>query len=237
MALLPIRADGSLGPVSDLQALPGKPGPHRTQQPYSQPHDVVFDRRGRFIVVPDQGLDATFVFSLDAANGKLVPATPPSVKSRAGAGPRHADFHPTKPVLYLLNELDSTITTYRFEGERGALAPVQVITTLPTDFTGDNTTSEIVATGRFVYASNRGHDSIAVFAIDEASGTLSPVAWTPTQGRTPRFFAIEPSRGILYAANMDSDAIVAFSIDASSGRLSPTGQTVRTGSPSSIVFR
>src|SRR5262249_24068686 len=107
----------------------------------------------------------------------------------------------------------------------------------PTDFTGDNTTSEIVATGRFVYISNRGHDSITIFAVDDATGTLSHLAWTPTQGKTPRFFAIEPSRGILYAANMDSDTIVAFRVDASSGRLSPNGQVIKTGSPSSIAFR
>src|SRR6266702_2535075 len=114
LSLLPIQPDGSLGPVTDVAALPGKPGPHRTQQPSSQPHDIVFDPRGRFIVVPDKGLDATFVFSLDTASGKLVPAAVPSVASRSGAGPRHAGFHPAKPYAYLLNELDSTLTTYRF---------------------------------------------------------------------------------------------------------------------------
>jgi len=239
VAVLPIQADGSLGPVTDLAALPGKPGPHRTQQPSSQPHDIVFDPRGRFIVVPDKGLDATFVFSLDTASGKLVPAAVPSVASRSGAGPRHAGFHPAKPYAYVLNELDSTLTTYRFDGERGALAPLQVITTLPPTFTGDSTTSEIVvaASGRFVYASNRGHDSLAIFAVNEADGTLSPVGWEPTRGKTPRFVAIEPSGAVLYAANMDSDTIVAFRVDASSGKLAATGQVIKTGSPSSIVFR
>src|SRR2546427_11805032 len=142
VAVLPIQADGSLGPLTDLAALPGKPGPHRTEQASSHPHDVVFDSRDRFIVVPDKGLDATFVFSLDAASGKLVPAASPSAASRPGAGPRHADFHPTKPYAYLLNELDSTITTYRFDGERGALTPLQIITTLPSSFSCHNTTSE-----------------------------------------------------------------------------------------------
>ena len=239
VAVLPINADGSLGAVTDLAALPGKPGPHRTQQPYSQPHDIVFDPRERFIIVPDKGLDATFVFSLDLASGKLVPAAAPSVASRSGAGPRHAGFHPAKPYAYVLNELDSTLTTYRFDAERGALTPLQVITTLPTSFTGNSTTSEIVvaASGRFVYASNRGHDSIAIFAVDEANGTLSPVGWEPTQGKTPRFFAIEPSGTLLYCANMDSDTIVAFRVDAGSGKLAPAGQIIKTGSPSSIVFR
>jgi 6-phosphogluconolactonase len=239
VSVLPIKADGSLGPVTDLAALQGKPGPHRTEQASSHPHDIVFDRRDRFIVVPDKGLDAAFVFSLDAASGKLVPATPPSVASRPGAGPRHADFHPMKPYAYLLNELDSTITTYHFDGDRGALTPLQVITTLPPSFTGNNTTSEIVvaASGRFVYVSNRGHDSLAIFAIDDAAGTLSPVGWEPTQGKTPRFFGIEPSGAVLYAANMESDTIVAFRVDPGSGRLTPTGQVIKTGSPSSILFR
>src|SRR5213078_887971 len=183
------RAADPGGRLTDLAALPGKPGPHRTEQASSHPHDVVFDPRDRFIVVPDKGLDATFVFSLDAASGKLVPAASPPAASRPGAGPRHAAYHPAKPYAYVLNELDSTITSYRFDGERGALTPLQVITTLPSSFTGNNTTSEIVvaASGRFVYASNRGHDSLAIFAVDDSSGTLSPVGWEPTQGKTPRF--------------------------------------------------
>ena len=239
VAVLPINADGSLGPLTDLSTLTGKPGPHRTEQTSAHPHDVVFEPRGRFIVVPDKGLDATFVFTLDTTNGTLVPATPPSVASRPGAGPRHAAFHPSKPYAYVLMELDSTIATYPFDGERGALTPLQVITTLPPAFTGNNTTSEIAVapSGRFLYASNRGHDSLAIFAIDDAGGTLTPVGWEPTQGKTPRFFAIEPSGTFLYAANQDSDTIVTFRIDQSTGRLTPTGQVIKTGSPSTIVFR
>ena len=239
VAVLPINADGSLGPVTDLPALPGKPGPHRAEQASSHPHDVVFDPSDRFIVVPDKGLDAVFAFRLDTVSGKLVPADPPSVASRPGAGPRHADFHSSKPVAYMLNELDSTITTFRFDAERGSLTPLQVITTLPPTFTGNNTTSEIAVapSGRFVYSSNRGHDSLAIFAVDDDAGTLTPVGWEPTQGKAPRFFAIEPSGTFLYAANMDSDTIVTFRVDQRSGRLTPTGQIIKTGSPSSIVFR
>jgi 6-phosphogluconolactonase len=239
VAVLPINADGSLGPLTDLSALTGKPGPHPTEQTSAHPHDVVFEPRGRFIVVPDKGLDATFVFSLDTAGGTLVPGKPPSVACRPGAGPRHAAFHPGKPCVYVLMELDSTIVTYRFGAEPGALTPLQVIGTLPPAFTGTNTTSEIVVapSGRFLYASNRGHDSLAIFAIDDASGTLTPVGWEPTQGRTPRFFAIEPSGTFLYAANQDSDTIVTFRIDQAAGRLAPTGDVIKTGSPSTIVFR
>ena len=239
MSVLPINPDGSLAPLTDLYMLPGKPGPHRAEQASSHPHDVVFDPRLRFIVVPDKGLDADFVFRLDAATGKLVPAEVPSVASRPGAGPRHAAFHPTAPYVYVINELDSTITTFRYDPERGGLAALQVITTLPPTFTGNSTTSEIAVSpsGRFVYGSNRGHDSLAIFSIDGTTGVLSPVGWEPTQGKTPRFFALDPSGTFLYAANQDSDTIVTFRVDQATGKLTPTGQVVKAGSPSSIVFR
>jgi len=239
VAVLPINPDGSLAPLTDLVTLQGKPGPHRTEQVSAHPHDVVFEPRGRFVVVPDKGLDATFVYRLDTASGKLVAADPPSVASRPGAGPRHVDFHPSKPYLYQINELDSTITTFRFDPERGELMPLQVITTLPPSFTGNSATSEIAVapSGAFVYGSNRGHDSIAIFAVDDATGVLSSVGWESTQGKVPRFFALDPSGTFLYAANQNSDTIVTFRVDASTGRLKPTGQIVRTGSPSSIAFR
>jgi 6-phosphogluconolactonase len=239
VALFPISADGSLAPLSDLPELKGKTGPHRTEQASAHPHDALFDPRGRVLLVPDKGLDATFVFRLDTAAAKLVPGDPPSVPSRPGAGPRHVDFHPTKPYAYVINELDSTITTFRLDPERGRLEPLQTITTLPPAFTGNSTTSEIVVapSGRFVYGSNRGHDSLAIFAVDDATGVLSPVGWEPTQGKTPRFFAIEPSGTFLYAANQASDSIVTFRVDQASGKLTPTGHVVKTGSPSSIVFR
>jgi 6-phosphogluconolactonase len=239
VAVLPINADGSLGALTDLVTLEGKPGPHRVEQASSHPHDVVFDPRGRFVVVPDKGLDTTFVFRLDTTRGKLVAAEPPSMASRPGAGPRHADFHPSKPYLYQINELDSTITTFKFDTQRGELMPLQTITTLPPSFTGTSTTSEIAVSpsGRFVYGSNRGHDSIVIFAIDDATGVLSPVGWESTQGRVPRFFALDPSGAFLYAANQNSDTIVAFTVDQGTGKLKPTGNVVKTGSPSSIVFR
>lgn len=239
VAVLPINADGSLAKLSDLVTLTGKPGPHRTQQASSHPHDVIFDPRGRFIVVPDKGLDTVFVYTLDTATGKLVAADPPFVASRPGAGPRHADFHPSKPFAYVLNELDSTLTTFAFDPERGGLRPLHVITTLPPDFTGNSTTSEIevAPSGRFVYASNRGHDSLAIFTIDEATGVLAPVGWEPTHGKKPRFFGLYPPGTFLYAANQDSDTIVTFRVDQGSGKLTPTGQIVKTGSPSCIVFK
>lgn len=239
VATLPIEADGSLGALRDLVALQGTPGPHRTQQTSAHPHDVAFDPRGHFFLVPDKGLDAVFAFRVDPASGKLIPGAPPSVRTRRGAGPRHAAFHPTGPHAYVLNELDSTLTTYRFDAAAGGLTPLQVITTLPPAFTGDNTTSEIAVapSGRFVYASNRGHDSIVIFRVDAATGVLEPVGWEPTRGKTPRFFALDPAGSFLYAANQDSDTIVAFRVDPHAGTLTATGQVVAVGSPSSIVFR
>ena len=238
VAVLAINPDGSLGALRDLVTLSGTPGPHRTEQTSAHPHDVAFDRAGRFVVVPDKGLDRVFVFGLDTASGKLVAGAPPSVATRPGAGPRHVDFHPSKPYAYVINELDSTITTYGL-GAAGELKPVQVVPTLPPSFTGNSTTSEIVVhpSGRFVYGSNRGHDSIAVFTVDEPTGALTAVGWEPTQGKTPRFFALDPAGIVLYAANQDTDTIVFFRVDQSSGKLSPTGQVIKTGSPSSIVFR
>jgi len=239
VALLPINADGSLGPLSDLATLSGKPGPNRTQQETSHPHHCPFDRTGRYVVVPDKGFDKVFVYKVDTVRGKLVPGTPPDVASRAGAAPRHADFHPTKPFVYVINELDSTIATYRVDAEKGALNPLQVITTLPTTYTGNNSGAEIVVapSGRFVYGSNRGHDSIAIFAVDQTSGLLTSAGWEPTQGKTPRFFTLDPTGTHLYAANQTSGTIVIFRVNQTTGALSATGEIISAASPTTIAFR
>jgi 6-phosphogluconolactonase (cycloisomerase 2 family) len=199
---------------------------------------VVFDPSGRWVLIPDKGLDRTFVFRLDPATGRLSPSEQGSVKARAGAGPRHVAFHPTRPVAWVLNELDSTAATYRWDAERGALEPVEVITTLPTSFTGDSTTAEIAVTpdGRFVYCSNRGHDSVAIYAADPQTGALSHVDWEPTQGKVPRFIGLDPSGRFLHACNEQGDTVVTFRVDPQSGKLAPTGQVVRTGSPVTIAF-
>ena len=238
LATLPINTDGSLGPVADLAKMSGEPGPHKTQQMSSHPHHVPLDRSGRFIVVPDKGLDKVFVYRLDAASGKLLANDPPSVKARSGVAPRHIDFHPGMPYAYVINELESTITTYRFDGERGELKPLQVVSTLPSTFTGDNTGAEIFVapSGKFVFGSNRGHDSIVTLAIDQANGMLTPVAWESSQGAGPRFFALDPAGTFLYAANENSHTIVTFRVDQTTGKLTPTGHVVKTGSPVCIVF-
>jgi 6-phosphogluconolactonase len=237
VAVLPIAPDGSLKDQHQLVLLPGEPGPHKAEQVSSHPHDIVFDPSGRYVLVPDKGLDRVFVFAFDAATGKLAPTAQGSVKSRPGAGPRHLAFHPKLPIVWVLNELDSTIATYRFDAATGALTPLQVTTTLPTDFTGYSTTAEIAVSpdGRFVYGSNRGHDSVTIFAAG-ADGLLSTVGWQPSQGSGPRFIGLDPAGHFLYAANEQGDNVVTFKVDASSGKLTPTGQDIKSGSPVTIVF-
>jgi len=239
LVALPIGTDGSLAPVSDIATLTGTPGPHRTEQAISHPHHCPFDPSGRFIVVPDKGFDRIFTFRLDTATGKLLPGDPPAVASRAGAAPRHIAFHPTRPFAYVINELDSTMTTYAFDPDKGGLKPLQILPTLPPTYTGNNTGAEVCVapSGRFVYGSNRGHDSIAIFAIDAQTGTLSVVGWEPTQGRTPRYFGLDPSGTELYAANQNSDTVVVFRADQTTGKVAPTGEVIKAGSPSTIVFR
>jgi 6-phosphogluconolactonase len=239
LAVFPLNANGSLAPRSDLATCTGTPGPHRTQQESSHPHHCPFDRTGRFIVVPDKGLDKIFVYRLNTDRGTLAPANPPEIPTRAGAGPRHVDFHPTRPFAYVVNELDSTIAAYQFDPEKGVVKPIQVITTLPTSYTGNNTGAEIAVapSGRFLYGSNRGHDSIAIFAIDPAAGTLTAVGWESTQGQTPRFFGLDPSGTELYAANQATDTVVIFRVNPATGKLTPAGQTLKVGTPSTIAFR
>lgn len=234
----PIQPDGSLGPMSDSFNTTGTFGPHKTQQITPQPHHIVFDRRGRFLLVPSKGFDTVHVFTLDTAAGKLVPHPSP-VAARSGAAPRHLAFHPTGPYAYVINELDSTVTTYRFDDEKGTLEPLQVIPSLPTTFTGQNTSSAILMakSGRFVYTSNRGHDSIGIFAVDSKSGVLAHAGWESTRGRTPRFICFDPAENFLYAANQASHNIAAFRVNQSSGALSPQpGYVAEVDSPTAIVF-
>jgi len=238
VAALPINPDGTLAPLHTAVSQTGKPGPDLVEQATSHPHHSPFDPAGRFVVVPDKGLDRTFIYRFDAVRGTLAPHDPPFVRARAGAGPRHIAFHPDAPYAYVINELDATITTYGYDAERGLLDPRQLIGTLPPAYTGRSTGAEIAvaASGRFLYASNRGHDSIAIFAIDAENGVLTVVGWEPTQGAMPRFFALDPSGKFLYVANQGSDTIITFRVDQATGMLTPTGHVVRTGSPVSIVF-
>jgi 6-phosphogluconolactonase (cycloisomerase 2 family) len=238
VAVLPRNGDGSLGAVQQVETLPGTPGPHKVDQGYSHPHHLVYDPQGQFLLVPDKGLDRIFSFRLDATSGKVLPGPVPFVQVRPGAGPRHIAFHPTAPFAYVAHELDSSIGAYRYDATKGALTPFQVVPSIPDSYVGANTAAEIEVSpsGGHVYVSNRGNDTIGLFALDAVSGRLTAVDWTPSEGKGPRFFAIDPSSQRLHVANEGSDNIVSFQIDAGSGRLKQAGQPIRTGSPVCIVF-
>jgi 6-phosphogluconolactonase len=237
IALLPREPDGSLGELVDLVKLEGKIGPHRVEQPFAKPHQAEFDPSRKYIVVPDKGLDRIFTFRLDGENGKLIPVGKPA-EAREGAGPRHIAFHPNGRLAYVINELDSTVTAYRFDPATGALEPFQLLSALPDHFTGNSRASEIAisADGRFLYASNRGHDSVAMFGIDQADGRLFANGWQISNGRTPRFFAIDPTGRLLFIANEESDTIVPCRVDQSSGKLTLAEGALAVGSPVCIVF-
>lgn len=236
LAVMGVGEDGALGKVEQLVKLEGPLGPHRVEQPFAKPHFNLFDASGNFVLVPDKGLDRVFSFHFD--NGRLYPAEQPFAQAREGAGPRHLTLHPKAPFAYVVNELDNSICTYRFDSRSGALTAVQVVPTLPSNFTGNSRASEIEidAHGRFLYASNRGYDSIAVFAVDQGSGLLSPVEFMPSSGKTPRFFTLAPGGRVLFALNEDSDSIQAFAVDKRTGVLTRTGSPVATGSPVCMVF-
>jgi 6-phosphogluconolactonase (cycloisomerase 2 family) len=236
LAVLPVDEDGALAAVSQLEPLTGPVGPHRVEQPFAKPHANPFDPAGHFVLVPDKGLDR--IFSFRFSGGTLQPAARPFVTTREGAGPRHLAFHPQQPFAYVVNELDSTLTAYHYAPTTGALDPFQIVPTVPDSHTGNNRAAEIAlsADGRHLYASNRGHDSIAVFALSRDTGRLRLVDVTRSGGRTPRFFALAPGGKLLYALNEDSDSIVVFSIDAQTGQLAPTGPSIKCGSPVWMIF-
>jgi 6-phosphogluconolactonase (cycloisomerase 2 family) len=238
VALFPVQPDGSLGPYTDLVIPEGKPGPFRDEQEGPHPHQATFDLTGRFVVVPDKGLDKVLVYRFDAERGKLVPCNPPFVKARYGAIPRHIAFHPILPYAYVVNEQDSTVNVYHWDTGRGDLKPFQRVPTTPTRYVGDNMAAEIaiLPSGKFLYASNRGHESIVIFSVDPETGRIEPIGWEPVQGRKPRFFCLSPDAGRLYCANQDSHAIVEFRVNHETGKLTPTGQVIETGSPTCIVF-
>lgn len=236
LAVIAVQTDGRLGAIVQKQALPGEPGPHRKEQPFSKPHFNPFDPSGQWVLVPDKGLDRVFSFRFEA--GRLVPAAQPWVDSREGAGPRNLAFHPSQPWAYVVNELDSTVLACRLDATTGALQPHQVVPSLPDTFMGHSRAAGIAIdpAGRFLYASNRGHDGIAVFRIDTDSGRLAFVQAVPGGGRTPRFFTPSPDGRRLYVLNEDSDSIVTMNVDPQTGGLTPGGFSLRCGSPVCMVF-
>ena len=237
VCMLPIEDDGSLAPASDfIQHEGSSVNPRRQDQAHA--HSINPDPQNRFAYVPDLGQDCVVIYRLDTDDGRLVPSDPAYVEVNPGFGPRHFDFHPGGRWAYLINELGSTITAFEYDPESGRLSEFQVIGTLPTGFSGSNTTADIHVhpSGGFVYGSNRGHDSIAIFSVDGDSGRLTPLGHRSTGGRTPRNFSIDPSGRFLIAANQDSDNIVSFHINQQSGLLTPTGHEVSIPMPVCIRF-
>jgi len=232
-----IGADGRLSPsISLLTHWGGGPNKERQEGPHA--HDVVFSRDNRHLIAVDLGLDQVFVYTFEPANGDIKPAAQQSAATALGAGPRHFVFHPGGQSAFSINEMSSTITSYTWNGSTGALTPGASVSTLPANFQGTNSTAEIAidAAGSFVYGSNRGHDSIAVFAVTP-SGTLSLVEHTPTGGKTPRNFTIDPTGRWLVAANQESSTLTVFRRDATSGRLTAAGTPHDAPTPVCVLFR
>ena len=237
VVVFPLRADGHIAESSAFVQHAGSSVNHERQEgPHA--HWIEITPDNRFAIAVDLGLDELLVYRFDAKTGSLTANIPPYAKLDAGAGPRHLTFHPNGTFAYVVNELQSTITIFSYEASAGALHKLQTVTTLPKAFSGSNDTAEIHVHpgGKFLFASNRGHDSIAVFAIDSHTGALTLVDHFPTQGKTPRNFEIDPTGNLLFVANQDSDTIVVFRIDPNSGRLTPTGRTLYVPSPVCLKF-
>jgi 6-phosphogluconolactonase len=237
IAVFPILADGKLGAATAFVQHTGRgTNPERQEGPHA--HSIMLTPDNRFAIVNDLGLDELLVYRFDSTKGTLVPNDPPFAKLDAGAGPRHFALAPNRQFAYVINEMGRTVTAFSADLHAGVFEPIQYVKTLPKDFKGRNDDAEIEVhpSGRFLYASNRGDDSIAIYAIDPAKGTLKQIADVPTGGKEPRSFAIDPTGKFLFVANQNSDNIVIFRIDRKSGQLTPTGEKLGVPSPVCIKF-
>jgi 6-phosphogluconolactonase len=237
VAVFPVERDGSLGEATDMKQYRGSSA-NRERQEGPHAHFIALDPTNSFVYSCDLGTDKIMIFRFDARNGKLLPGEQPWVQVKPGTGPRHLAFHPSGKYVFVLNELHSTVTVFTRDPEKGRLKELQTLTTLPQDFKGTNTGADIHVSpdARFLYCSNRGHDSIAIFAIDPRNGSLNSLGNESTRGKTPRNFAIDPSGAFLLVANQKSDHIVVFRIDQRTGRLSSTGHIAEAPSPVCLKF-
>jgi len=239
VAVLPINKDGSLSKASAfVQHTGSSVNPKRQAGPHA--HAINLDASNRFVFVPDLGLDKVMIYRLDAAKGTLTPNEPAFGTVPPGSGPRHIAFHPNGRFAYVINEMLCTMTTFSYDATRGELKELQTLTTLPA---GESvqpgySTAEVLAhpSGKFVYGSNRGHDTIAIFAVDPQTGKLAPVGHESTQGKAPRCFGIDPTGAYLLAANQGTDNVIVFRIDQKSGKLTATGQSIEVGAPVCVMF-
>jgi 6-phosphogluconolactonase len=237
IASFPISADGKLGEASAFVQHIGH-GINPKRQEAAHAHSIDLSPDERFAFVDDLGLDQLLVYKFDNKKGSLKPNNPPFAKLDAGAGPRHFALHPSGQFAYVVSEMASTVTAFSFASKTGTFNRIQTITALPEDFKGENDDAEIAVhpSGKFLYASNRGHDSITVFAINPEKGTLTLVEHALTQGKTPRNFAIDPTGALLFAENQESNNVVVLRIDGQTGKLTPTGKKLEVGQPVSIKF-
>ena len=237
VAVFPVQTNGLIGPpTAVIQHHGSSVNPQRQAGPHA--HCIAMDAANHRAFACDLGLDKVMIYRLNETNGALTADENPWVELKPGSGPRHIALGPDGRRAYVINELGSTLTAFTYDPKHGALKEIQTVSTLPEDFHGKNTCAEVAVhpSGKFVYGSNRGDDSIAVFAVEEPSGRLDFVERQSTRGKTPRCFAIDPTGQYLIAANQDSDSIVVFRINAQTGQLTWTGQTVEVGKPVCVVF-
>jgi 6-phosphogluconolactonase len=237
IAALPVHGDGRLGEATTVMQHTGSgPNPKRQAGPHA--HFILPSPDNRFTLDCDLGLDKIFINRLDAAAAKLTANDPPSVSVAPGSGPRHLVFSKDSKFVYVINELASSVTVFHYAATNAGLTEVQTVSTLPPNFATNNTAAEIAIhpNGKFLYGSNRGHDSIAVFAIDSDTGKLTLVEHQSTLGHMPRNFAIAPGGRWLIAENQASDSVAVFSLDPDTGKLQPTGQTITIAAPVCSVF-
>ncbi len=237
LAVLPIQPDGSLGAAVQVVRHEGwSVNGQRQNEPHA--HSINLDAANRVAVAADLGIDKLMIYQFDATNGRLSAADCPAVRAAPGSGPRHFAFHPNGKQAFVINEINSTLTSLRYDPKKATFEEVMTISTLPGGKpVAGNTTADVRVhpTGKFVYGSNRGHDSIAIFRL-ESRGKLVPVGCESTQGKTPRGFGIDPTGQWLLAANQDSDSVVVFRIDPKTGALTPTGQKIEVGKPVCVRF-
>ena len=236
LGMLPIQPDGRLGPATEsVQHSGSSVDPDRQSGPRA--HSITPDPTNRYALAADLGIDQVLAYRLELSTGRLVAIDAP-YDAVPGAGPRHLDFHPNGRYAYLINELNSTVTALVYVATAGALTEINTLPALPDDFNGLSHTADIHVSpsGRFVYGSNRGHDSIVIYEIDPDTGGIALVGFQPTEGKTPRNFAIDPSGKFLLAANQHSDTIVTFRIDPDVGTLAPTRQVAQVPSPVCVKF-
>jgi 6-phosphogluconolactonase len=234
-----IQAGGLIGPMTDDFHVEGNgTGPNPARQEAAHAHQILTDLDANHVFGVDLGADRVIAWDLNLVTGELIFNTVPFAPVASGSGARHMAFHPNRQIAYVLNELVSSIDTFAYDPARGAFIWRQTLSTLPRSFTGFNTTAEIRIhpSGEFVYTTNRGHNSVAIFEVDPDTGQLSVVGWESTRGEWPRGMNIDPSGTFLYACNQNSDTIVVFRIQLSNGKLKPTGAVVDTPTPADIEF-